>query len=576
MLLILVLLVGQFSRQYEQFVNSPASDSIFVALTRGTRKITDYRDDPVILWFWRVNSQSQEADSLLNKLDMNNNFNLSAVLRWEAMSAEDHETRVRKLNMAVHFDSSAIENFVSMLSLGVQKRDFKLIRTALSLPVLTNFKSQLFFITNIAILIITAIFLSTIVYVFTKTVHYLPVISHRIGPHKPMQWIDTVKTLILLIPILVFRNLYIAFISYSILLIFVISTREKNWLRLSLITLLAMYICSLPLNNFISFLTHNNVNYQLYEVVHYDTARELVPDPDDDYQQQFVAYGLKKQDRLEAALSLYEELYYKGNRDIGVINNLANIYYQYEENALAESLYHEATLLSDRGESFFNMGLLKLRNIEYSESSKYMEQARQHGFSSLSNVPVDIAPSNKEFYDLLFSEKLNFDGIIEFTFVIPVLIAFILTFVPLHFSPPFFCTTCGRPLCKHCIKEIGDDILCAHCFNKFKSTKHAEIEEDLRISVNRSRKRTRRIIMYVLNLLVPGAGLVYANRHFTGMIFIIPMMLVYVPLIMPSLFVQPAGYIALSLKPVFVTLAIVIAIICYLLSFALLRETDAD
>ena len=572
----MVLLIGQFSRQYEQFVNSYTSDSIFVSLTRGTTKITDYRETPVILWYWRVNSQSQEADSLLMRLDMNNNFNLSAVLRWEALSAEDHETQVNKMNMAVHFDSSAIENFVSMLSLGVQKRDFKLIRTALSLPVLTDFRSQLFFITNIAILIITAAFLSVTVYVFTKTIHYLPVISHRIGPRIPWQWIDTVKTLILLIPVLVLRNLYIAFICYSILLIFVVTTKEKNWLRFFFIVLLAMYICSLPLSNFISFLTHNNESYQLYEVVHYDTALDLAPDPNDTYQQQFIAYGLKKQERLEEALDLYEELYYKGNQDVGVINNLANIYYQYEENALAESLYYQATLTSNRGEPLFNMGLLKLRNIEYSESSIYMEEARQHGFSSLSKVPIDIAPSNKEFYGLLFSEKLDFDGIIEFIFAIPVLIALILTFVPLRFAPPLFCSTCGRPVCTHCIKEIGDDIFCTHCFNKFKSTSQAEIEEDLRISVNRSRKRTKRIIMFVLNLLIPGGGLVYANRHFAGMVFIVPMMLVYIPLIMPSLFVQPAGYIAVSLKPVFVTLAIIVGIICYLLSFALLRETNAD
>ncbi|MBN2620803.1 hypothetical protein JXB22_06900 [candidate division WOR-3 bacterium] len=576
MLLTVLILFSQFSLRYENFVNTPRSDSIFVSLTRGTTKITNYRENPVVLWFWRVNTQSQEADSLLALLDMGRNFYLSSVLRWEALDAEDNAETVRRLNLAIHFDSSGIENFVSLLALGVKKRDVNLVRTALSLPVLTDFKSQLFFITNIAILIIAALFLSTVVYVLVKTIHYLPVISHRIGPRQPIQWIDTVKTLILLIPLLVLRNLYIAFICYSILLIFVMDHREKNWLRLSLIALLILYILSLPLNNCISFLTHSNSNHQLYEIVHYDTALDLTPNPDDPYQQQFVAYGRKKQGRLEEALSLYENLYYAGNRDVAVINNLANIYYAYEENSLAESLYLKATMISDQGEPFFNMGLLKLRNIEYSESSHYMEEARQHGFSSLRKEPVDIAPSNREFYKLLFSEKVNFDGIIDFIFIIPVLIILILTFIPIRFSEPFFCTTCGRPVCKRCVKEIGDEILCSNCFTKFKSTKQAEIEEDLRISVNRSRKRTRRIIMFVVNLVLPGAGLIYSNRHFAGMFFIVPMMLIYVPLIMPSLFVQPAGYIALPLKPVFVTAGIIVGAICYLLSFALLRETNAD
>lgn len=576
MLLTVLMVFGQFSLPYENFVNTHRSDSIFVTLTRGSAKITDFRKDPVILWYWRVNTQSQEADSLLALLDMGNNFYLSSVLRWEALTTKDHGEMVRKLNLAVHFDSSGIENFISLLALGVKKRDLNLIRTALSLPVLTDFKSQLFFITNVAILIIAALFLSAVVYVLIKTIHYLAVISHRIGPHQPIQWIDTVKTIILLIPLLVLRNLYIAFICYSILLLFVLNHREKHWLRLSLVTLLVMYILSLPLNNFITFLTHNNQNHQYYEIVHYDTALDLAPDPDDPYQQQIVAFGRKKQNRLEEALNLYEDLFYTGNRDVAVINNLANIYSAYQETALAESLFQKAVMVSDRGEPFYNMGLLKLQNIEYSESSRYMEEARQHGFSSLSKEPVDIAPSNKEFYKLLFSEKLDFDGIIPLIFVIPVLIALVLTFFPLRFAEPFFCTTCGRPVCKHCLKEIGDEILCSGCFTKFKSTTKVEIEEDLRIFVNRTRKRTKRIIMFVLNIIIPGAGLVYSNRHFAGMIFIIPMMLIYVPFIIPSLFVQPAGYIALSLKPVFVTAGIIVGVICYLLSFALLRETNAD
>jgi hypothetical protein len=60
------------------------------------------------------------------------------------------------------------------------------------------------------------------------------------------------------------------------------------------------------------------------------------------------------------------------------------------------------------------------------------------------------------------------------------------------------------------------------------------------------------------------------------MVFIIPMMFVYVPLLIPSLFVRPAGYVAFSLKPVFIAVWLIIGIICYLLSFAFLRETHAD
>ncbi|GAI08859.1 unnamed protein product, partial [marine sediment metagenome] len=126
-----------------------------------------------------------------------------------------------------------------------------------------------------------------------------------------------------------------------------------------------------------------------------------------------------KQGKLEEALSLYEDLYYHGNRDIAVVNNLANIYFLYDETIRAESLYHFAIILNDRGESYFNLGLLKLKNIEYSDYSKYMEEARKRNFSSLRNEPIDIKPTNDDFYKMIFSEKLELNGVVKSTFILP-------------------------------------------------------------------------------------------------------------------------------------------------------------
>lgn len=574
MVMLIVYLVAQFSVQYKNFVNLPKSDSIFVGLTRGYYKISDFADDPVVLWFWRSNFGGPETDSLLKKIHLRKNFHLAAVLRWEAKEIDDYETKLNKLYLAAHFDSSAIENFLSFISLGLKHSDFNHIKTALSLPVFSDFRNQLLIIANLGILFFIVLFMCGLIFIMVKTIYYLPALSHRIVPKKHIQIIDIIKSLILLIPILVLRNFYLIFICYSILLILVLNNREKNWLRINIIALLLMFILSLPINNFITFLKQYNRNYQLYEIVNYDSSCNL--EVNDNKKKEFLAYGLKQQGELEKALSLYEDLYYKGNRNIAVVNNLANIYFLYDEPARAESLYNVAILLEDYGEPYFNLGLLKLKNIEYLESSKYMEEARKRNFSRLLEEPADIKPTNDDFYKIIFSEKLKFNGFVKNIYILPILIILIITFLPFKLSPPFYCTSCSRPICNNCLKEIGEEIICENCFTKFKSTKKTEIEEDIRRSVGRIRKKTKRFILYALNIIVPGAGLIYLNKHLTGIPLVCLLMIGYVPVLFPKIFVKPAGWIALPFESIFLIIAIIIAVPSYIISFLLIKEYHAD
>ena len=119
MIVLLLCLAAQFSPQYTQFVRSPRSDTIFVRLVRGTYNISDFVDDPVVLWFYRTHVESPEADSLLKKRKLRPNFHLGAALRWEATEADKHQAAAEKLHLAAHFDSSAVETFFSFLTLSI-------------------------------------------------------------------------------------------------------------------------------------------------------------------------------------------------------------------------------------------------------------------------------------------------------------------------------------------------------------------------------------------------------------------------------------------------------------------------
>jgi tetratricopeptide (TPR) repeat protein len=574
MTILLVCLVAQFATQYKQFVNSERSILIYNELKQNNQQISQYAKNPIVLWFWRINSESSEADSLLLKTSIRRNFQLSAVLRWEAKDTNHSKEVIDKLLLAAHLDSAAVENFCSLVALGVQSRNFKTIQTAFQLPILSDFRTQLFMITNTSILVFMAIFMCAAIFVFIKTIYYLPVLSHRIGPKKPSRTIDIIKTLILLIPILVVRNIYVAFIIYAIFLTLVLTTRERNWLRLHLIGLVVLFVVSLPINNFIAFLKGDNDNYHFYEMVNYDSSVKV--SADNDQEQEFLAFGLKQQGRFEEALSIYEDLYFNKRQTVAIINNLANIYILYDEPAQAESLYQRAILMGDRGEPYFNMGLLKLKNLDYLESSEYMEEARKRQFSSLQQEPVDIQPSNEDFYRLIFAEELRYSGLVKNIYMLPFILILVLSFLPIRLSPPFFCSSCNRPVCNNCLKEIEDETLCQDCFTKFKSTQNQTIEEDLRRSVGKIRRKIHKVIVYVLNILVPGAGLVYLQKHLVGLLLIFFVMLAYVPLFFSNIFIKPAGWIAFSFNPVFVHIAIFIVVLSYIISFLMIREHHAN
>jgi tetratricopeptide (TPR) repeat protein len=573
MSIFLLFLIAQFSTNYKDFIDSPLSDSIFINLTRGQQHISEFADDPVVLWFWRSTTDNAQADSLLKKLHMRRNFYLGAVLRWEAKEAADYATQVDKMHLATHLDSSAVENFLSFIGLAAKHRNLGHIKTALLLPVLSDFRSQLFFMTNLLILAFATAFLWAVIYVIVKMVYYLPVLGHQIWPRIHMKFVDLIKVLVLLIPIIVLRNPYLIFICYAFLLMLVMTTREKNWLRADIVIISLIFVLSLPINNFIVFLKENNRCYQTYELVTYDTpvdVREL-----EGLDKELLAYGLKQQGDIDESMEIYEELFYSGNRNIAVVNNLANIYAMYDEIALAESLYNMAILIEDRGESYFNMGLLKLRNIEYSESSRYMEEARHRGFASPHEDFVDIKPDNNDLYKMVLAEDLEINGLVKTAYIIPLFLILIMSFIPFKLSPPFFCSSCGRAVCKDCFEDIEQETLCRECFTKFKSTKKDEVEQSLRRSVGRRRRTVKTIIMYALNIIIPGAGLIYIKKHFVGSILVCLVLLGYIPLFAPQLFITPAGWISLSLDTYLFFVAAAIALICYIISFSIIREHHA-
>lgn len=555
------------------FLNSPTSESIFVSLIRGDTNIVDFKKDPIVLWFWRSKTNKTEVDSFLKEIPIERNFYLSGVLRWEAKEAKKNEEKYGKLNLATHFDSISIENHFSLISLAITTRNLNYLKSIFSFRIFSDFRNQIFFLTNFFLLILFALLFAGFIYVLVKFIRYLPVLSHRLEPTGHSHLKGIITSACFLAPILILRDLFLAFLIYSILLSLVFNLRERNWLRLNFIIIILLSVI-FPFNDFVQFLKGSSKSYYLYQMATQDNDIKIKPETS--MEKEILAYALKRQGKLDEALTIYEELYYNhNNRSLAVTNNLANLYYLYNEDERAEELYLKA-LSADRGEVFFNLGLLKLKNIEYLNATQYMEEARKRGFSSLTKQPVDIIPENKNFYNLILTKKLTLGGPIKPMYLLLLVFILFLTFLPFRFSSPYQCPVCGKPVCKDCLEQLEEEFFCEECFSKLKSTRSDEIEEELRTSLARNKNFLNRFLSLFLNILIPGAGLIYKNRNFVGLLIVFFATLAYLPLLFKNFFIKPTGWVALPLSPIFLFTGGLMLFFCYLFSFLLLRRQNAD
>ncbi len=572
-MLILLSFICSFNTEYQNFINSPTSDSIFVSLVRDRARIVEYKDNPVVLWFWRSKTNDSNIDTLFKYIPISRNFYLSAVLRWEALEANSFRDRISKLKLAIHFDSLSIENFLSVISLGLTGRDISLIKTAFVLPIFSDFRNQIFLLGNFCLLLLIALFSTGIVYILTKLLYYLPALSHRLDPMKHNQFKGLLGFALLLIPVLVLRNFFLAFFIYGIILVMVFNRGEKNWLRLNIILTLLLSIIIVRYN-FLPFLSGNSRSYQLYQMVYMDSDVRIMPETKEE--KKIIAYVLKKQGFYDEAMAVYEDLYYnQGISSVEVINNLANLYMLYDEDDRAEGLYLK--LRNDkRGEPMFNMALLKFKKIEYLAAGEYMEDARKKGYVSGSKEPVDIAPGNEDLYRVIMSEKIAANQLSRNIFLLLLIVFFVVTFIPFRIQAPFYCAICDKPVCLKCAEQMAEGMCCQDCLSKLKATQSAEIESELKNSLGRQWKRAKKILAVILNIIVPGSGLVYKNRNFAGFTIIFFVCIAYAPLLLKSYFVKPAGWISLPLFPIILCIGVFILFFCYLVSFLLMGGSDAD
>lgn len=571
--MLVLLLATTFAQDYRQFLASPRSESVFVGLTRGSMKIENFHHDPVVLWYWRTVADDAQADSLIKRYAFGRNFHLSGVLRWEARDATAPEAALDKLRLGVHLDSVSVENALSLAAAAVRLRRPSVLAEILMLDIGGDFRNQVFFFVNGAILLLGTMLLAAVVFVMAKTARYLPVLSHRMDPFGHTRIRGLLPLIVLLMPALMFRHLYVLLVVYGLLVLLVLSGRERGWLRTTIGLLIVGAIAAFPVRSGIAFLDGSSRTHALYQMIYHDDDPLLQPRSPEE--KEVVAYALKQRGRLETALSLYEDLYRNGYRSVGIVNNLANLYAESGENERAATMY---LTLADRGrgEPYFNLGLLRLKMIEYTAAADAMEQARRLGFSSLATDPVDILPKNQEFWGLTMEDATVTRGYVNLLLVIPLLLMFVFSFLPVRLAPPYFCDLCGEPVCAKCQHEAMEEVMCDSCHSKMESTNSEDIEQDLRQVRSRGKRIRTGALSVILNLLVPGAGLIYSGRDFLGLAAAALTSGAFFLLFFRGHFVVPTGWVTTSLTPLVYAISGVLIVVAYIVSFSFLRSGNGD
>ena len=66
------------------------------------------------------------------------------------------------------------------------------------------------------------------------------------------------------------------------------------------------------------------------------------------------------------------------------------------------------------------------------------------------------------------------------------------------------------------------------------------------------------------------------GRNFVGLIVVFIVMLGYIPILFSRFFIKPAGWVSLSMTPIFMMIALVAALMTYLYSFLAMRSSHGD
>jgi tetratricopeptide (TPR) repeat protein len=413
---------------------------------------------------------------------------------------------------------------------------------------------------NISIFILLALLLSAFTFIVLMFVKYLKLLLHDFSDLYP-SFVPRIASFLLgltllLLPLIFHLGIVITLLVWLLVVAGYLTWRERVVLYgISISLIILPFILSFLGSFVLSVSEKGSIEMELIRNFYWDTdiierLESLTrKDPTNKNIKYSLANAYKKSGRLDEALEIYNTLLETDLKPC-VLNNIANIELALGKIDSAVNRYREAISIRETlPEAHYNLGqILILKDPFGSEGLDEVERAKElspelvsyytriYDGKNINRRAIDVSLSKWDLLKEFF--KFSPDKINVFTSVIPVffnlksewtasIIGFILIFSILIifiiqnkfmiFSS--FCIKCNGVVCPRCTRNAQNLSYCNEC-NKFYIQKSAIDSREL-YRLEKSRyfwKSVRTQIFRIVNIVFPGAGLIYNGWTFTGII----------------------------------------------------------
>lgn len=415
---------------------------------------------------------------------------------------------------------------------------------------------------NMSFFILLALILSASIFIVLMLIKYLKLLLHDFGDLFP-SFVPRFASFILGLTLIFFPLIFHLGIGITLLIWLFVVAGYLTWRERIIVYGLGIFLITLPfiLNFFGSFILSVSENgiieMEYVRNGYWDnniiTKLELLnqKNPANKNIKYSLANAYKKSGRLNEALEIYNSLLETDLKPYA-INNIANIEFALGKIDIAIDKYREAISINDSlSEAHYNLGqLLILKDPFGSEGLDEINRAKElspelisyytkiFDGKNINRRAIDISLSRwnllKEFFKFsldkvnLFTSVIpvffNLKGewtasILGFILITSVLIIFVLQNKYVIFSS--FCIKCNGIVCKRCTTKTENLTYCDECNKIYIQKSVADSKEIYRHERKMNlKKNIRNQIHRIVNILFPGAGLIYNDFTFSGIIIL--------------------------------------------------------
>jgi hypothetical protein len=264
-----------------------------------------------------------------------------------------------------------------------------------------------------------------------------------------------------------------------------------------------------------------------------------------------LALAMKREGRVSEAIRIYNNLLKRYPDQAIIYNNLGNCYAIMGQFSDAMAMYNKAVAIKPLVSAYYNLSQVSREQLLFDEGDRYFDEARKIDADAVAKYRENTSRTPNIYYKDDVLDKADFWKLAitksEGSF-------FRGTFVPLWLTPiaglmitiTFFgltkvrrnkaysCKRCGAIICPRCERSLKWGEMCHDCFATLVTLEKDPRDRIAKLMTVQDKKKSRKSILFLLTLLMPGSNLIYAGKVLKGalltFLFSAPLMLFAVSL----------------------------------------------